>query len=122
MVKLTNIHCVRYFFRSTPVRQTYGNPLAKMEKNRYNIYILKYGKGQILMGYKEEYQRWLDMFANDAETIAELQGGDVTVKTFPNEDAAKVYLMGKVTGGQLDMQRGLLLYTPAGAEIILLDE
>ena len=57
-----------------------------------------------------------------AETIAELQGGDVTVKTFPNEDAAKVYLMGKVTGGQLDMQRGLLLYTPAGAEIILLDE
>ena len=57
-----------------------------------------------------------------AETIAELQGGDVTVKTFPNEDAAKVYLMGKVTGGQLDMQRGVLLYTPAGAEIILLDE
>ena len=57
-----------------------------------------------------------------AETIAELQGGDVTIKTFPNEDAAKVYLMGKVTGGQLDMQRGLLLYTPAGAEIILLDE
>ena len=25
------------------------------------------------MGYKEEYQRWLDMFANDAETIADLQ-------------------------------------------------
>ena len=26
------------------------------------------------MGYKEEYQRWLEMFANDAETIAELKG------------------------------------------------
>ena len=25
------------------------------------------------MGYQEEYQRWLDMFASDAETIAELQ-------------------------------------------------
>ena len=27
-----------------------------------------------MMGYKEEYQRWLEMFANDAETIAELKG------------------------------------------------
>ena len=26
------------------------------------------------MGYKEEYQRWLEMFAADAETIAELKG------------------------------------------------
>ena len=57
-----------------------------------------------------------------AEAIAQLEGGDVTVKTFSGEDAAKVYLMGKVTGGQMDMHRGVLLYTADGAEIILIDE
>lgn len=57
-----------------------------------------------------------------AEAIAQLEGGDVTVKTFSGEDAAKVYLMGKVTGGQMDMRRGVLVYTADGAEIILIDE
>ena len=61
-----------------------------------------------------------------AEAVAELEGGSVEVKRFDSEDAAKVYLMGKISGSQLDMQRGILLFYPkgqaadgAGAEIIL---
>ena len=61
-----------------------------------------------------------------AEAVAELEGGSVEVKRFDSEDAAKVYLMGKISGSQLDMRRGMLLFNPkgptadgAGAEIIL---
>ena len=64
-----------------------------------------------------------------AELVAELQGGNVTVKRFQSEDAAKVYLMSKISG-QLDIAHGVLLYTDTaekadgagGAEIILLEE
>lgn len=62
-----------------------------------------------------------------AEAVAELEGGNVTVKRFQNEDAAKVYLMGKISGG-LDLKSGMLLFTRRtaegenGAEIILIDE
>lgn len=62
-----------------------------------------------------------------AEAVAELEGGNVTVKRFQSEDAAKVYLMSKISG-QLDIAHGVLLYTAekadgaGGAEIILLEE
>jgi rhodanese-related sulfurtransferase len=65
-----------------------------------------------------------------AEAVAELEGGNVTVKRFQNEDAAKVYLMSKISGG-LDLKSGMLLFTRTaaedadgknGAEIILIDE
>ncbi len=65
-----------------------------------------------------------------AELVAELEGGNVTVKRFQNEDAAKVYLMSKISGG-LDLKSGMLLFTRTaaedadgknGAEIILIDE
>lgn len=64
-----------------------------------------------------------------AELVAELQSGNVTVKRFQSEDAAKVYLMSKISG-QLDIAHGVLLYTAentasgnqGGAEIILLEE
>ena len=54
-------------------------------------------------------------------------GGNVTVKRFQNEDAAKVYLMSKISS-QLDIAHGVLLYTAekadgaGGTEIILLEE
>ena len=60
-------------------------------------------------------------------SFTELEGGNVTVKRFQNEDAAKVYLMGKISGG-LDLKSGMLLFTRRtaegenGAEIILIDE
>ena len=65
-----------------------------------------------------------------AEAVAELEGGNVTVKRFQNEDAGKVYLMSKISGG-LDLKSGMLLFTRTaaedadgknGAEIILIDE
>ena len=62
-----------------------------------------------------------------AEAVAELEGGNVTVKRFQNEDAAKVYLMSKISS-QLDIAHGVLLYTAekadgaGGTEIILLEE
>jgi|GEM_PF-95325 len=62
-----------------------------------------------------------------AEAVAELEGGNVTVKRFQSEDAAKVYLMSKISS-QLDIAHGVLLYTAekadgaGGAEIILLEE
>jgi hypothetical protein len=65
-----------------------------------------------------------------AEAVAELEGGNVTVKRFQNEDAAKVYLMSRISGG-LDLKSGMLLFTRTaaenadgknGAEIILIDE
>ena len=62
-----------------------------------------------------------------AEAVAELEGGNVTVKRFQNEDAAKVYLMSRISGG-LDLKSGMLLFTRRtaegenGAEIILIDE
>ncbi len=49
-----------------------------------------------------------------AEAVAELEGGNVEVRRFDSEDAAKVYLMGTISGSQLDMQRGLLLFNPKG--------
>ncbi|MCR5135401.1 MAG: rhodanese-like domain-containing protein [Clostridiales bacterium] len=48
-----------------------------------------------------------------AEAVAELEGGNVEVRRFDSEDAAKVYLMGRISS-QLDMQRGLLLFNPKG--------
>lgn len=62
-----------------------------------------------------------------AELVAELEGGNVTVKRFQSEDAAKVYLMSKISS-QLDIAHGVLLYTAekadgaGGTEIILLEE
>ena len=62
-----------------------------------------------------------------AELVAELEGGNVTVKRFQSEDAAKVYLMSKISS-QLDIAHGVLLYTAekadgaGGTEIILLAE
>ena len=62
-----------------------------------------------------------------AEAVAELEGGNVTVKRFQSEDAAKVYLMSKISS-QLDIAHGVLLYTAekadgaGGTEIILLEE
>ena len=62
-----------------------------------------------------------------AELVAELEGGNVEAKRFQSEDAAKVYLMSKISGG-LDLKNGMLLFTRRtaegenGAEIILIDE
>jgi rhodanese-related sulfurtransferase len=62
-----------------------------------------------------------------AELVAELEGGNVEAKRFQSEDAAKVYLMSRISGG-LDLKSGMLLFTRRtaegenGAEIILIDE
>lgn len=58
-----------------------------------------------------------------AEVVAELEGGNVAVKRFQNADAAKVYLMGKISAGTTDFGSGVLLFTKdGGAEVILVGD
>lgn len=66
-----------------------------------------------------------------AEVVAALEGGNVAVKQFQNADAAKVYLMGRIgglksgdkaSGTKGSFDRGVMLFTEAGAEIILTEE